>query len=81
MGAASLWAIKNLSRWQNWLRQQAQQLQQELVSETDGFRRALLMIAIVACTVAAGAIAGLIGGYLSHVALDALTPASLPVFG
>lgn len=81
VGAAGFWALKNLGRWQNWLRQQAQRLQQELVCETDGFRRALLNIAIVGCAVAAGAIAGLIGGYISHVALDALTPASLPVFG
>lgn len=81
IGAAGFWAIRNLKKWQRWLREQAQRFQQELNAETDGGRRILLMLAMVACTLAAGAVAGFIGGYISHVALDALTPASLPVIG
>lgn len=81
IGAAGFWAIRNLKRWQDWLRAQAQRFQQELDVERDGGRQVLLLLAVVACTLAAGAVAGFIGGYLSHVALDALTPASLPVIG
>jgi hypothetical protein len=81
IGAAGFWAVKNLKRWQGWLRSQAERLQRELDVERDGGRRVLLMFAAVACTLAAGAVAGFIGGYLSHLALDALTPASLPVVG
>jgi len=31
------------------------------------------------CRIGAGALAGLLAGYCSHVALDALTPAGLPL--
>lgn len=81
VGAAAFWSITNLKRWQTWLRSQATRMQDALATETDGLRRLLLMAGVVACTLAAGAVAGLIAGYLSHVALDACTPASLPVVG
>ena len=79
IGALGFWSIWNLRRWQDGLREMANGFQEEYSRETtNGFRRFCLGVAEVACRLAAGAIAGLLGGYASHLALDALTPAGLP---
>lgn len=80
IGSLAFWSMRNLKRWQAWLRTQTAALQAELVIETCGLRRLLLQIGIIACIIAAGAIAGLIAGYLSHIAFDTFTPASIPLF-
>jgi hypothetical protein len=79
IGAAGFWAAKNLRRWQTWLRTWASHYRQQVAGEQDPWRRFLLIAAEIAFTLAAGAVAGFLAGYASHLVLDATTPAGLPV--
>ena len=55
--------------------------QRALFDKTDGFDAFLHWVFWVGLRLLSGAMAGLIAGYLSHLALDACTPKSLPLLG
>lgn len=68
-----------LDRWQGRLRAEAERraaLRQAAVTPLDRLWQAIIELL---CRLGAGALAGLLGGYGSHVALDAFTSASIPL--
>lgn len=72
------WANGRVTDGQQFCRQRAQDWQRRAASST-GVDAFLARLAALFCRLAAGFLAGLQGGYVSHLALDALTPASLPL--
>jgi hypothetical protein len=71
--------VNALGGWQAQLRAEASRrasLRQPAVTSFERFWQVLVEIL---CRLGAGALAGLLAGYGSHVALDAFTPASLPL--
>lgn len=79
LAAAGRFAWERLPSAQQMLRDEAdrrRQLAQQAASPLLSFWHFLVG---ALCRVGAGAAAGFIGGYASHVALDARTPASLPL--
>lgn len=64
-----------------WARERVMALENELATTTDPWMRLVLTLAIALCHLAVGYGVGLAAGYASHLALDALTPSSLPLFG
>lgn len=71
--------LKNLDSWQNSLRSIAQEHTISR-SQTDSFWSQLWHLLVeILCRIAAGALAGIAGGYISHLALDATTPMGLPI--
>lgn len=70
----------NLSEWQAWCRARADECAACRARATDDVARALYWIAEIFWRFVAGLLAGLIGGYASHLVLDATTPRSLPLF-
>jgi membrane-bound metal-dependent hydrolase YbcI (DUF457 family) len=61
------------------LRGKARELEAAMAFEANIIRAWMLLLAAVACHVAAGYVVGAATGYGSHLALDALTPRSLPL--
>jgi inner membrane protein len=61
------------------LRERADKLRGRHDTSTDLFERFILVLAEAACRMAAGFIAALIPGYVSHLALDAATPRGIPL--
>lgn len=79
VAAAGRAAVNALDGWQAQLRAEASRrasLRQSAATSFERFWQALIEIL---CRLGAGALAGLLAGYGSHVALDAFTPASLPL--
>jgi hypothetical protein len=66
-----------LVKCESWFRTQADRLTREAQGETDPIVRCLKFILASLCHVLAGACAGIIAGYISHVALDMTTPRSV----
>ena len=61
------------------LRERADQYARRRDASTDLFERFILVLAEAACRVAAGFVAALVPGYISHLALDATTPRGIPL--
>lgn len=79
VAAAGRAAMNALDGWQAQLRAEANRragLRQSAATTLERFWQYLVEIL---CRLGAGALAGLLAGYGSHVALDAFTPASLPL--
>jgi membrane-bound metal-dependent hydrolase YbcI (DUF457 family) len=72
-------AVRELDRAQLWLRAEADRRAALRASATTPFERFWHAFLEILCRLGAGALAGLIGGYGAHVALDAFTPAGLPL--
>lgn len=71
--------FNKLSDWQEWFRELADKAKLRAEATADQFLRALFLIAEGVLRGIAGLIAGVIGGYTSHLALDFMTPCSLPL--
>ena len=79
VGGAGYVAISALDGAQDWLRAQADRraiLRANAQTVLEGIWHALLELL---CRLGAGALAGFVGGYASHVALDACTPNGCPI--
>jgi hypothetical protein len=71
--------MEAIPRAQAWLRAQAQR-QAGLARTSDPhFEQLWHTLLSILCTLAAGAIAGVLAGHFSHLVLDAATPMSLPL--
>jgi membrane-bound metal-dependent hydrolase YbcI (DUF457 family) len=68
-----------LPSWQASLRHQADRYAALRAQSTLPLEQLFLWLAENACRMLAGAIAGVLAGYGSHLILDALTPSSLPL--
>lgn len=79
MGVLSAWLIANLEGWQNNLRSWATTSHIKASTCLDDRQVFWLHLQGWAFTLAAGALPGLISGYLSHLAADAQTTRSLPL--
>ena len=79
-GATTAATRKWLCAAQGRLRLEAKE-QRALMDETDGFEAFLHWLFWVGLRLLSGATAGFTTGYLSHLALDASTPMSLPLLG
>lgn len=72
-------AVRGLDGAQVRLRAEADRRAALRASATTPLQRLWQAVLEILCRLGAGALAGLLGGYGSHVALDALTPAGLPL--
>jgi membrane-bound metal-dependent hydrolase YbcI (DUF457 family) len=83
LGAHIYVADAIISAWEKFCREKADEAAWRLANTPaiSGVERFLLVLQEVAWRVAAGLLAGFIAGYVSHLALDAFTVKSLPVFG
>jgi membrane-bound metal-dependent hydrolase YbcI (DUF457 family) len=83
LGAHIYVADAVISAWEKFCREKADEVARRLANNPAiaGFERFLLVFQEVAWRVTAGLLAGFIAGYVSHLALDAFTVKSLPVFG
>jgi membrane-bound metal-dependent hydrolase YbcI (DUF457 family) len=72
-------AVRGLDGAQVRLRAEADRRAALRASATTPLQRLWQAVLEIICRLGAGALAGLLGGYGSHVALDALTPAGLPL--
>jgi len=70
---------KKLSDWQDWFRNLADEARLRADSAQDDFWKGVFRLAEFLLRFVAGLIAGVIGGYASHLALDFMTPCSLPL--
>lgn len=61
------------------LRERADHLRARRETSTNLLERFILVLAEAACRMAAGFVAALIPGYVSHLALDAATPRGIPL--
>lgn len=76
----AIWAAyESLLSLQNFLRAEADRLAFERQQATDGVLIVLSIAAEASLRIAVGAIAGVVAGYASHLALDAFTPKGLPL--
>jgi hypothetical protein len=79
IAAAARYAAECIPRWQKALRTHAS-VQRAAGQEADSrWRRVWHALLEFLCLVASGALLGVAFGYLSHVAMDACTPAGIPV--
>jgi membrane-bound metal-dependent hydrolase YbcI (DUF457 family) len=74
------WANARVADAQQYCRDQAQHWERRAAS-ADGLGALFATLAALLCHFAAGFFAGLRGGYVSHLVLDAVTPAGLPLRG
>ncbi len=77
-GSLATWANHGVSEGQRVCRDWAQHWEARAAAST-GFAALVAGVIATLCRLAAGFIAGLQAGYLSHLGLDAFTPASLPL--
>lgn len=68
-----------LDEWSAQCRAKAEHFHNQRLAENDQAKRLLLMLVEMSCRLAAGFLTGVQAGYASHLALDALTPRSLPL--
>ena len=80
LGVAAHQCARYLQTWQETLRRFAQNEAALKTQSQDPLERIWHSMLEFAYRLISGAIAGLIAGYASHVALDAVTPSGLPVF-
>lgn len=73
-------AVRRLDRVQSRLRAEADRRAALRASATTSLQHLWQALLEILCRLGAGALAGLLGGYGSHIALDAFTPAGLPLF-
>lgn len=73
-------AVRGLDGAQSRLRAEADRRAALRASATTSLQRLWQALLEILCRLGAGALAGLLGGYGSHIALDAATPAGLPLF-
>ena len=78
-GVAGRFVSEQLPDWQASLRRQADRYALMRAQSPSPLQQFFLWLAEWACRFLAGAIAGLLAGYASHLVLDALTPSSLPL--
>jgi len=69
-----------ISEWEQFCRQKADEVALRRISNSEqtDWDRCLLSIQEMAWRIAAGILAGIVAGYVSHLALDACTPSQLP---
>lgn len=79
VAAAGVGAVRSLDRWQSRLREEADRRAALRAAATSPLQRLCQALLEILCRLGAGALAGLLGGYGSHIALDAFTPAGLPL--
>lgn len=72
-------AVRALDGWQSRLRAEADRRAALRAPAATPLQRLWQAVLELLCWLGAGALAGLLGGYGSHVALDAFTPAGLPL--
>lgn len=80
MTVAGTAAVNALDGWQGRLRVEANRRAVLRVSAATPIERLWHALLELLCRIGAGALAGLLAGYGSHLALDAFTAASLPLF-
>lgn len=73
-------AVRRLDGAQARLRAEADRRAALCAQATTPLQRFWQQLLESLCRLGAGALAGLLGGYGSHIALDAFTPAGLPLF-
>ena len=78
LAGASVWS-QGLTGWQANLRNNADAFAQKRAASVDPLLAALYALTEMALRVLSGAVAGLGAGYLTHVALDCMTPCGLPL--
>ena len=66
--------------WESYCREQAEIQRQKQLASTDPIIQLLHSMAVMFWHFLAGFVNGAGAGYLSHLALDAITPRSIPVF-
>jgi hypothetical protein len=65
--------------WQIWLLSQAQDCADRQLFAASSFEQFWYALLEFLYRFASGALAGVLGGYASHLVLDSLTPACLPI--
>jgi hypothetical protein len=79
-GGAVVAGLSTLDRWEAYCRQRAaSQRALRTLAEVDPFTSFLHLLAELFWQIAAGFASGLLAGYTSHLALDALMPRGLPL--
>ena len=78
-GTAGYYLSDRLSAWQSSLRDRAQHFAQMRTASPDLFPQIGYGLLELLFRFLAGALAGLLAGYASHLGLDSLTPSSLPI--
>lgn len=73
------WVSKNLGAIQEKCRSAATSYETRARQETDQFKAFVFNILAVLLRFLAGAVAGVVAGYLSHIVVDGFTPMSLPL--
>lgn len=68
-----------LAQWQSKLREKALEYRGRRAEATEGIERFIFLMGELLCFALAGLIAGILAGYLSHLVLDIITPAGLPI--
>lgn len=79
VGLASHALVNRIPAWQEQLRRNADEHSVAAAQTTGVWDRLLHSLLEFLCRVGAGTLAGIPAGYLSHLALDATTPAGLPL--
>jgi hypothetical protein len=80
-GFAGRLVSQHLPTWQAWLRSQAVHYSAMRAQSPSPVAQFWFWLLEWGCRLLAGALAGLMAGYASHLILDSLTPRSLPLFG
>lgn len=78
-GVSAANAINTLTRWESFCREKAESARARMCAvDASEWQRFCIWIAALLWQIAAGLLAGLLGGYASHLVLDSMTPAGLP---
>jgi membrane-bound metal-dependent hydrolase YbcI (DUF457 family) len=80
-GAVGYFVSDQLPEWQSSLRNKAEHYARMHAASTAGLPQVGYAILEFLFRFLAGALAGFLAGYGSHLALDSLTPSSLPILG
>lgn len=71
--------LRVLPAWQAELRTVADRHRNAAARSENRWTAAIHSLIELLCRFASGAVAGIVAGYVSHLALDAMTPAGLPI--
>lgn len=77
-GSLLSWILTRLSKWQDALRSRSQHAAARAQLSTSKWQKLGHNLIALLFRLLAGALAGLVAGYASHLILDAFTPGSLP---
>lgn len=80
-GIAGGFVSERLPDWQASLRKQANRYAAMKAQSASPLDQFIFWLMEWGCRLLAGALAGFLAGYASHLVLDSLTPQSLPLFG